>query len=377
MTNTTPTPNACLVHDWLTGMRGGENVLEKLANLLPKAPILTLFHFPGSVSPALESHPIRTSFLQRAPFVKSHYRWYLPFFPAAIEGFSLGDFDLVVSTSHCVAKGVLPGPQAWHVSYCHTPMRYAWDQEHAYFPKRHGLAARIRGHLLSKLRIWDAASAHRVDQFVANSNFVAERIRRYYGRSAQVVSPPVDTVFFTPNETEPREDFALAVSAMVPYKRIDWALEATQKLGIPLTVVGSGPERERLLAQASGGVRFLENISREKLRDLYRRATFFIQPAVEDFGIASAEALACGTPVVATGKGGILDIVRHGVEGTLTPINQTPSQENLQSAIDIFRSMRFNVAALRRRAEEFSEERFLMEMKPLMRRPPRLEVTSS
>lgn len=362
-------PNACLVHDWLTGMRGGENVLEKLAELLPEAPILTLFHFPGSVSPALESHPIKTSFLQRAPFKESHYRWYLPFFPAAIEGFSIADYDLVVSTSHCVAKGVLPGPQAWHVSYCHTPMRYAWDQEHAYFPKRHGLLARIRGHLLSNLRVWDAASAHRVDQYVANSTFVAQRIRRYYGRSAQVVSPPVNVEFFTPGEPEARENFALAVSAMVPYKRIDWALEATQKLGIPLTVVGSGPEREKLRSMAPSGVRFFENISREKLRDLYRRAAFFIQPAVEDFGIASVEALACGTPVVATGRGGILDIVRHGVEGSLTAIDQPPSMENLQSAIDIFRTMRFNVAALRQRAEEFSEERFLIKMKPLMRRP--------
>ncbi|MDP9122668.1 MAG: glycosyltransferase, partial [Acidobacteriota bacterium] len=187
-----------LVHDWLTGMRGGEQVLEALAGLFPSAPIFTLFHFPGSVSPALERHPIRTSFLQRAPGLRRHYRRYLPLFPAAIEEFDLADFDLVLSTSHCVAKGVLPHPGAFHLCYCHSPMRYAWDQEHAYFPRRRGPTARLRSLALQALRTWDTASSPRVHRFVANSRFVAARIRTYYGRTAEVVPPPVDVAFYTP-----------------------------------------------------------------------------------------------------------------------------------------------------------------------------------
>ena len=186
-----------LVHDWLTGMRGGEKVLEQLGALYPDAPIFTLFHFPGTVSAALESHPIHTSFLQRAPGIRRHYRHYLPLFPAAIEEFELGGFELVISSSHCVAKGVIPPPDGLHVCYCHTPMRYAWDQEHAYFPRRRGLTARLRALTLTALRAWDAASAARVDRFIANSSFVAQRIRAYYGREAEVVHPPVAVDFFT------------------------------------------------------------------------------------------------------------------------------------------------------------------------------------
>ena len=195
-----------LVHDWLTGMRGGEKVLAAIASLLPGAPIHTLFHFPGSVSGALESHPVHTSFLQRAPGTRRHYRRYLPLFPAAVEGFDLAGHDLVISSSHCVAKGAIPPPGSLHVCYCHTPMRYAWDQEHAYFPRRDGVKARLRGLVLSRLRTWDVASAARVDAFVANSRFVAERIRRYYRREAEVIHPPVDVEFFTPSPPagEPR-----------------------------------------------------------------------------------------------------------------------------------------------------------------------------
>ena len=193
-----PPPRVALVHDWLTGMRGGEKVIEVLGGLYPEAPLFTLFHFPGSVSPAIESHSIRTSFLQRAPGIRNHYRSYLPFFPAAIEEFDLSGFDLVVSSSHCVAKGVIAPPDAFHVCYCHTPMRYAWDQEHAYFPDRTGIKARLRSLALSALRSWDVSSAARVNHFVANSRFVARRIQTYYGRPAEVVHPPVDVEFFTP-----------------------------------------------------------------------------------------------------------------------------------------------------------------------------------
>ena len=258
-------PRVALVHDWLTGMRGGEKVLEAIAEQYPDAPIYTLFHFPGSVSAALESHPIVTSFLQRAPSVRRHYRRYLPLFPAAVEDFDLGGFDLVISTSHCVAKGAIPAPGARHLCYCHTPMRYAWDQEHAYFPDRRGPLARLRGLALSRLRTWDAASAPRVDRFVANSRFVAERIRRYFGREAAVLAPPVDTEQFTLSDTgsdkapgEPSNaaavtdgrPYCLVVSALAPYKRVDLAVRACAAAGVDLVVVGDGPDRGELVRLA-------------------------------------------------------------------------------------------------------------------------------
>jgi len=354
-----------LVHDWLTGMRGGEKVLESLSDLFPEAPIYTLFHLPGSVSEKLERHPVHTSFLQRAPGIRRHYRRYLPLFPAAIESFDLGGHDLVVSTSHCVAKGAIPAPDAVHVCYCHTPMRYAWDQEHAYFPRRRGLVARARNLVLTGLRSWDVATAPRVDVFVANSSFVARRIRRYYGRDAEVIPPPVDTGFFTPAEEAegdaPAEPYAVAVSALVPYKRIDLACAACTAAGLPLVVVGTGPDLDRLRRTADPMHRFLGRVSGDELRRLYRGAACFVQPGVEDFGIAAVEALACGTPVVARARGGVLDIAEDGKHGVLYGIDDPEDGSHvatLRRAVDKARQIRFNKLNLRQRAEEFSVQRF-------------------
>jgi glycosyltransferase involved in cell wall biosynthesis len=368
-----------LVHDWLTGMRGGENVLEALAALFPSAPIHTLFHFPGSVSPALEAHEIRTSFVQRMPWIERKYRWYLPLFPTAIEDFDLGEVDLVVSSSHCVAKGVIPPPGAFHLCYCHTPMRYAWDQEHAYFPKRRGVIPRLRAAALSRLRTWDAASATRVDLFVANSRFVAERIRRYYGRDAEVVHPPVDVEFFRPASAEPMghergesglgAPYALAVSALAPYKRMDLAIAACARLGLELRIVGTGPEEDQLRALAalsSTPVRFLGRVPPETLRDLYRGALCFVQPGIEDFGIAAAEAQACGTPVVAAGRGGVLDIVVDQETGILTP--PWGSSVDFAEAIDKARQIRFNPLKIRGQAEPFSVAHFAERLRTLLER---------
>lgn len=353
-----------LVHDWLTGMRGGEKVLESLAEIFPDAPLYTLFHFPGSVSETLERHPIHTSFLQKAPGIRRHYRRYLPLFPAAIEDLDLGGYDLVVSTSHCVAKGAIPAPGAFHVCYCHTPMRYAWDQEHAYFPRRRGLTARLRNLVLTAMRSWDVASAPRVDLFVANSSFVAERIRRYYGRTAEVIPPPVDTELFTPKD-ESAEPYALAVSALVPYKRIDWAAAACAAAGLPLVVVGTGPELDRLRRQTGATARFVGRVDDDELRNLYRGAACFVQPGVEDFGIAAVEALACGTPVVAQARGGVLDIVDDGEHGVLYSCEPDGGQDEetaqiaaLRHAVDKARQIRFNELNLRQRAERFSIRHF-------------------
>jgi glycosyltransferase involved in cell wall biosynthesis len=366
-----------LVHDWLTGMRGGEKVLEELGGMFPGAPIFTLFHFPGSVSPAIESHPIHTSFLQRAPGLRRGYRRYLPLFPAAIEDFDLGGFELVISSSHCVAKGVIPPPDGLHYCYCHTPMRYAWDQEHAYFPRRRGLAARVRALTLTALRAWDAASAARVDLFVANSSFVAERIRAFYGRRAEVVPPPVDVDFFTPATAAATAGsaglplgetggagYALVVSALAPYKRIDVAIAACARAGVELRIVGDGPERGALERLAGPRARLLGRVDGAALRDLYRGARLLLQPGVEDFGIASVEALACGTPVVAAGRGGVLDVVEDGRHGVL--YDEGGGAGALAAAIDKAAQIGFNPLELRRRAESFAAGRFTGRMRSLV-----------
>jgi len=356
-----------LVHDWLTGMRGGEKVIEALGSLFPEAPLFTLFHFPGSVSPAIESHPIHTSFLQQAPGIRRHYRSYLPLFPAAIEELDLSGFDVVVSSSHCVAKGAIAPPDAFHLCYCHTPMRYAWDQQHAYFPSRAGLTGRLRSLALTALRAWDVSSAARVNLFVANSRFVARRIQTYYGRQAEVVHPPVDVEFFTPgpaHEETREKGYCLMVSALAPYKRVEEAMAACEKLGLELRVVGEGPERRRLAAMAGPRVRFLGKVDAERLRDLYRGALLFLQPGVEDFGIAAVEALACGTPVVAAARGGVLDVVEDGRHGVLYPHWEGPSA--LAEAIDKARRIGFNALDLRDRAESFSVMRFSDRMLTLL-----------
>jgi len=353
---TTTPQRPALVHDWLTGMRGGEKVLEAIGALFPQAPIYTLFHVPGSVSEPIERHPIQASFLQRAPFARRRYRHYLGLFPAAIESFDVTGHDLVVSTSHSVAKGVVPAPDAVHVCYCFTPMRYAWDQEHVYFPRRRGLVARLRGQILSRLRTWDAAAASRVDVFVTISRFVARRIRRYYGREAEVLYPPVDTSFFTPGAHPAGDEYALAVAALVPYKRLDLAIAACERKGLGLRIVGDGPDRRRLERLAGPTTRFLGRVSAEQLRDLYRGARCFVQPGVEDFGISSVEALACGTPVTALGRGGVVDIIESGTHGILYEASDDP--DALAAAIDKTLGIQSNERDLRIQAEGFSADRF-------------------
>jgi len=351
------------VHDWLTGQRGGENVLREMARLAPSAPIYTLFHFAGTVDPAIEAHPIRTSFLQSSPALDPHYRWMLPLFPAGAGDLDVRAHRIVLSSSHCVVKSVVRAPGAYHLCYCHTPMRYAWDQEATYFGRGRGPLALARRFVLARLRRWDAATAGRVDRYVANSRFVAERIRRYYGRRAEVLAPPVDTAFFTLPERPPERSYVLMVAALSPYKKVDLAIRACDQLGLPLRVVGTGPEAARLAREAGPETAFEGRVSAERLRELYRGAACFLQPGTEDFGIAAAEALACGTPVVALGAGGVLDIVESRKHGILFARDES---SEIAQAIDKSRQIEFNSMNLRERAENFSAERFARRLRELV-----------
>jgi glycosyltransferase involved in cell wall biosynthesis len=338
-----------LVHDWLTGMRGGEKVLLALARLFPEAPIFTLVHLPGSVDAELERRRVTTTFVQRLPRVETRYRHYLPLFPAAVETLDLSAFDLVVSSSHCVAKSVVARPGAVHVCYCHTPMRYVWDRYEDYFgPGRlRGLARLLVPFAAEGLRAWDVATAHRVHRFVANSAFVASRIHRYYGRDSEVIPPPVDVDFFTPGPDEPGR-FDLVVAALVPYKRLDLVVDAYRGTGRPVTVVGGGPEEDRLRREAPPEVTFAGRVSDERLRDLYRSCRALVMPGVEDFGIAPLEAMACGRPAVVYGEGGGLETVVPGLTGLLF---SEPTAAGLRAAIDRLGTVGFNRATLRTQAE--------------------------
>jgi glycosyltransferase involved in cell wall biosynthesis len=353
-----------LVHDWLTGMRGGEKVLEVLCELFPDARLLTLLHVPGSVSATIERHRPETSFVQRLPGARRHYRRYLPLFPMAIEQFDLDEVDLVVSTSHCVAKGAIKAGHARHLCYCHTPMRYAWDQFDAYFGRAQVGAVKSAAlrPVMSALARWDAATAHRVDRFVANSQHVACRISRYYNRSAKVVYPPVDTTFFHPDGAAP-ERFCLVVSALVPYKRLDVAIEACRLARVPLKIVGTGPEHHRLAALAGADTQLLGALPDHDIRHLYRRAAAVLMTGEEDFGIVAVEAQACGRPVVALGRGGAVESVQDGVTGLLVA---EEGPRAFAEAIDRATRTAFDPELLRANAARFSRERFTTEIRQVI-----------
>jgi len=356
-----------LVHDWLTGRRGGEKVLEVLAEIFPRAPIYTLLRFPGSQIAALEARDIRTSFIQRLPFLKKRYRSYLPLFPLAAEQFDLQEFDFVVSSSHCVVKGVIPRADALHVAYIHSPMRYAWNQYHAYFGpgKLSFLGRKAIPPLIHYLRLWDESSSARVDHFVANSAAVARRIGKYYRRAADVIHPPVDTEAFSPPAAAPDRAYDLIVSALVPYKRIDLAVAAYNRLGWPLKIVGDGPDYRSLRKPAARNIRFLGPLGAGDLLDLYRGARAFILPGEEDFGIAVLEAQACGTPVVAYGRGGARETV---LEGTTGLFFDEPTPQSLLAALDKLRGLTFNMSAVRAHALGFSRDNFKEAMTSYLRR---------
>jgi glycosyltransferase involved in cell wall biosynthesis len=362
-----------LVHDWLTGLRGGERVLEQLCLLHPGADIFTLVHVPGSCGEVIERHRIVTSFLDRLP--RAHYRRYLPLFPLAVERFDLHGYDLVLSTSHAVAKGCRPAKGALHVAYVHTPMRYVWDQFDAYFgPGRAGLATRLAAGIAAPwLRRWDVRSTERAHGLVANSRFVAERIRAFWGREPDaVVYPPVDTSRFLPTPDGP-DDYALVVSALVPYKRIELAVEAFSRLGRRLLVAGDGPSRGALEARAGSSVRFLGAVPQDALPRLYARASFLVLPGEEDFGIAPVEAQAAGRPVLALRRGGALETV---VEGETGAFFDEPTAGSLTEGIAAIDRLDVDPRRIRAHALRFDAARFRPEMQSAIDRAQKIFDTT-
>jgi glycosyltransferase involved in cell wall biosynthesis len=348
-----------LIHDWLTGMRGGEKVLEAFCRRFPEAPVYALVHRPGSVSPTIEAHPIHTSFVQDLPGGPRQYQKYLPLFPAAIERFDLRSFDLVLSSSHCAAKGVVVHPGTRHLCYCHTPMRYVWAAYEEYFGagRLHAPASWIMPLVAGGMRQWDLSTNVRVDSFAANSACVRARIRRYYGREARVIHPLVDTAFYTPEGSA--EDFYLIATALVPYKRVELALEAVRLRPRPLVVLGEGVERTRLQAMAPRGVRFLGWLPPEDLRSYYRRCRALLFPGEEDFGIVPVEVQSCGRPVVGLGRGGLLETVRDGEGGVFF---SEPTPAALAAAMERSESISWNSARIREGALPFGGARFEREI---------------
>ena len=343
-----------LAHDWLTGMRGGERVVELLCQGFPDAPIYTLIHDRNAVSESINRHPVQTSVLQHVPGITRSYRYFLPLHPWAISRFQPAPADLLISTSHCVAKGLPRPPGALHLCYCFTPMRYAWTFYDEYFG-RNPVKAAILKPILKRLRRWDRENADGVDRFVAISHHVQKRIQAFYGRESDVVYPPVDIERCTPGE-DGHDGFDLVVSALVPYKRVDLAVRTYTEFGYPLTVVGSGTEYQRLRAMAGANITFLGWRSDAEIVALYRRCRLLVFPGEEDFGIVPVEAQACGRPVVAYGRGGALETVVAGETGLFFE-QQTP--DSLRDAVERCAATRWDLDHLRNHAGRFSTRNFV------------------
>jgi glycosyltransferase involved in cell wall biosynthesis len=353
------------VHEWLDTYAGSERVLQEILALYPQADVFALVDFlPANQRGFLDGRRITTSSIQRLPFARRHFRWYLPLMPFAVEQFDLSAYDLIISSSHAVAKGVISRPHQPHISYVHSPMRYAWDLERDYLgpPKWRSLPARL---LMHYLRMWDTRTANGVDHFVANSAFIAQRIRKVYRRAAEVIHPPVDVDRFS--VVADKEDFYVTLSRLVPYKRVDLLLDAFARTPQRrLVIVGDGPQFTTLKARAPANVSLLGRVSDDTRRNYLERAKAFVFAGEEDFGIALVEAQACGTPVIALGRGGAIEIVIPGETGLLFD-EQTP--ESLIAALDCFERMpKLEPLLIGKNARRFEAARFRREFRALVNR---------
>ena len=361
-----------IVHDWLVTYAGAERVLEQMLLLYPEADLYSLVDFvPADERSFLQGRAVRTSFIQRLPGARSKYRNYLPLMPLAVEQLDMSRYDVVISSSHAVAKGVITGPDQLHLCMCYSPMRYAWDLQHQYLREAgldRGARSLLARYLLHRLRIWDVRTSIGVDGFIAISQFIARRIWKVYRRTSTVIYPPVDVEAFTP--AGPREDFYVTASRMVPYKRMDLIVEAFASMPQrKLVVIGDGPEARRIRSRGAANVEFLGQQPFDVLRDRLRRARAFVFAAEEDFGIAPLEAQACGTPVLAFGKGGALETIRP--LGEAEPTGIFFPEQRVSAVVEAVQRFEregdaITPGACRRNAMRFAPQRFCQELRHLV-----------
>jgi len=345
-----------LVHDYLNQMGGAERVVMAFHQIFPDAPIYTSIYDQQRVDPAFKEMDIRTSFMQKFPLVTRHHQPYLPFYPFAMESLDLRDYELVLSSSSAFGKGVITRPGTMHICYCHTPMRWCWNyREYVEREQLGGMARRVLPLLITGLRVWDQVSAMRVDHFIANSPVVAERIQKYYRRDAVVIPPPVEVSRFSFDPATEVEDYFLIISRLIPYKRIDLAIEACNRLRLPLVIIGAGRDLERLKRLAGPTIRFLGRLSDQDVLHYYARCRALLFPGEEDFGITPLEMQACGRPVIAYGSGGALASVVEGITGVFF-YEQTV--DSLATALASFDERRYEPQTIRSHALEFDMPRF-------------------
>lgn len=349
-----------LVHDWLTNMGGAERVLINFKQLFPDAPIYTTIYNPENLDEELKNIDVRTSFLQNKRKAKTNHQKYFPFMPMAFESFDLNEYDVVLSSSSSCAKGVITNPDTVHICYCHTPMRYGWEFYYDYLERENlnPLKKVLIKYFMNYMRIWDRVSADRVDYFIANSRNVAKRIWKHYRRECVVIYPPVRTKLFNISNID--EEYFLIVSRLVPYKRIDLAVEAFNELRLPLVIIGDGPERQKLQSMAKSNIKLLGRQTDEVIKEYYAKCRAFIFPGEEDFGITPLEAQASGRPVIAFGKGGVLETV---VEGETGIFFKEQTVKSLKEAVVNFNRYRFDKFKIRKHAEKFDEEIFKQKIK--------------
>ncbi len=353
-----------IVHDWFDKPGGAERVVKNLLDIFPDADIFAIVDFFSETDREkyLCGKRVKTTFIQHLPFAKKKFRGYFPLFPYAVESLDLRNYDIVISSSHAFAKGVITHPSQKHICYCYTPMRYIWDMQSDYFQDHSikGLKRLYLSYLFHKMRIWDRSNSTSVDRFISISSFISKRVSKYYGRESVVIHPPVDTERFKYHIE--KDDYYFTASRLVPYKKIRLIAETFAKNGKKLIIAGDGPDSDEIRKRIGGNSVMLGAVSDSEMVDLMQRAKAFIFASFEDFGIVPVESMACGTPVIAYGKGGASDTVEDGVSGILF---EEQSVESLQNAIDRFESMHFDSKKVSESAKRFSEERFKEEMKKL------------
>lgn len=350
-----------LVHDHLAQDGGAEKVLKVFCEMFPEAPIYTLLYEQSNADKYYKGRKIETSVIQKLPGGVRHYKWYMPFMPMAVEFFDLSSYDIVLSDASAFAKGVITPTDTLHICYCHTPTRYLWSDTHSYINelKYNKYFKKVISLLLNYIRIWDRLAADRVDSFIANSRFIAKRIKKYYKRESKVIYPPVDINLF--KIADQISDYYLIGGRLVPYKRIDIVVKAFKKLGLKLKIYGSGDDMDRLkkIAGENSNIEFLGRVSEEEKAELYSKCIAFINPQEEDFGITPIEAMASGRPVIAYGRGGALETVIEGLSGKLF-YEQTA--DSLIEAVKNFDHKNYDLKAIREHSEKFSTERFKEEI---------------